>query len=233
MREKLIKDFQGSCLHDIELLEEAIEECDSRMRLIASHRHLQLDDRLRTSGVQVPRRSTASGPWPAPDEPDAAARVESSGAGPVRQTAPRSWSTSAPYAPACIAVLAEPPPPVRARCARRLPGPDGATADPSAAPRRRGRFPARAARPVPAGWRSSRALLSLDDAGARVRAGRACERPARRGGAGTSFWSTKDGSPEEQVMARAGIPASADPEIVVSLERTPRDGTGRSIPATW
>jgi hypothetical protein len=34
MREKLIKDFQGSCLHDIELLEEAIEECDSRLRLI-------------------------------------------------------------------------------------------------------------------------------------------------------------------------------------------------------
>ena len=29
----------------------------------------------------------------------------------------------------------------------------------------------------------------------------------------------KDGSPEEQLMAHAGIPASADPEIVVSLER--------------
>ncbi len=171
MREKLIKDFQGSCLHDIELLEEAIEECDSRMRLIASHRHLQLDDRLAHDGVQVPRRSTASGPWRTPDEPDAEAASTAAELVRYANRSPRPGQRRL-LRSGLHCGAAEPPPPVRARCARRLPGPDRAPAGASAALRRRGRFPAGAARPVPAGRRSSRALLSLDDTGARLRAGR-------------------------------------------------------------
>lgn len=217
MREKLIKDFQGSCLHDIELLEEAIEECDSRMRLIASHRHLQLDDRLAHDGVQVPRRSTASGPWRTPDEPDAEAASTAAELVRYANRTPVLVNVGS-YAPACIAVL---------QSLRRRFGLDVRAdfqdltgrqqvlrlhyddeADFLLAPHapfllvgdHRALF-----------YRWMTPVHAYEQAVLRA--------PGAPRGRRHKLLVYKDGSPEEQVMARAGIPASADPESVVSLER--------------
>jgi DNA-binding winged helix-turn-helix (wHTH) protein len=217
MREKLIKDFQGSCLHDIELLEEAIEECDSRMRLIASHRHLQLDDRFAHDGVQVPRRSTASGPWRMPDEPDAEA---ASSATELVRYANRTaiLVNVGSYAPACIAVLQS----LRRRFGLNVRADfqdltgrqqilrlhhDDET-DFLFAPHApfllvgdyRALF-----------YRWMTPVHAYEQAVLRA--------PGTPKGRRRKLLVYKDGSPEEQVMARAGIPPSAAPEIVVSLER--------------
>ena len=84
--------------------EEAIGECDSRVRLIASHRHLPLDDRLAHEPVLVPRHSVTIGPWPAPTGPDSG--IASSAADLVRYAnhTPILVNVGS-YAPACIAVL--------------------------------------------------------------------------------------------------------------------------------
>jgi DNA-binding winged helix-turn-helix (wHTH) protein len=103
-QEKLSKDFRGSCLHDIELLHEAIGECDDRIQLIATHKRLRLHGRFPHEPVLIPPRRTPSGQWTPPSEPDA--EIASRTADLIR------YSRSAPivvnvgsYAPACISVL--------------------------------------------------------------------------------------------------------------------------------
>jgi DNA-binding winged helix-turn-helix (wHTH) protein len=103
-QEKLSKDFRGSCLHDIELLHEAIEECDGRIRLIASHRRLRLHGRFPHEPILLPSRSTARGRWTPPGEPDV--EVASRTAELIRhsRTTPIVVNVGS-YAPACISVF--------------------------------------------------------------------------------------------------------------------------------
>jgi DNA-binding winged helix-turn-helix (wHTH) protein len=217
MREKLIKDFQGSCLHDLELLEEAIEECDSRMRLIASHRHLQLDDRLAHDPVLVPRRATTSGPWPAPTAPDY--EVASGAADLV------AYASHTPvlvnvgsYAPACIAVL---------QSLRRRYGLDVRSDFEDLSGRQQilrlqydddPDFLFAPHAPVllvgdqrALSYRWMTPVHAYEQTVLRM--------PGTPKGRRRKLLVYKGGSPEEQIMARAGIPASADPEIVASLEK--------------
>jgi DNA-binding winged helix-turn-helix (wHTH) protein len=216
MREKLIKDFQGSCLHDLELLEEAIEECDSRMRLIASHRHLELIDRLAHDAVLVPRRRT-SGPWRAPNEPDT--DVASGAADLVRYAnhSPLLVNVGS-YAPACIAVL---------QSLRRRYGVDVRSDFQDLTGRQQilrlyhtdeADFLFAPHAPFllvgdqhELHYRWMTPVHAYEQAVLRT--------PGTPRGRRRKLLVYKDGSPEEQVMARAGIPASADPEIVVGLER--------------
>lgn len=103
-KEKLIKDFRGSCLHDLELLVEAIEECYRRVQLIASHKRLRLGGRFPQEPVLVPPRSVAPGRWPTPTDPDT--DIASNTADLVRysKTTPVVVNVGS-YAAACISVL--------------------------------------------------------------------------------------------------------------------------------
>jgi DNA-binding winged helix-turn-helix (wHTH) protein len=217
MREKLIKDFQGSCLHDLELLEEAIEECESRMRLIASHRHLQLNDRLAHERVLVPRRSMTSGPWPAPSEPDM--EVASSAVDLVRYASHTPVRVNVgSYAPACIAVL---------QSLRRRYGLDVRSDFQDLTGRQQilrlhyddeADFLFAPHAPVLLVG-DQRALYYRWMTPVHAYEQAVLRAPGTPRGRRHKLLVYKDGSPEEQVMARAGIPASADPEIVVSLEK--------------
>lgn len=217
MREKLIRDFQGSCLHDIELLEEAIGECDSRMRLIACHRHLELDDRLAHDGVLVPRRSTASGPWRAPDEPDAEAASSAADLVRYANRTPILVNVGS-YAPACIAVL---------QSLRRRFGLDVRADFQDLTGRQQvlrlhhddetDFLFAPHAPFLLVG--DHRALLYRWMTPVHAYEQAVLRTPGTPRGRRRKLLVYKDGSPEEQVMARAGIPVSADPEIVVSLEQ--------------
>jgi DNA-binding winged helix-turn-helix (wHTH) protein len=59
-QEKLLKDFRGSCLHDVELLSEAIEECDARIQLLTEHRRLRAESRSPHEPLFVPPRDAWS-----------------------------------------------------------------------------------------------------------------------------------------------------------------------------
>jgi DNA-binding winged helix-turn-helix (wHTH) protein len=219
MRDKLLTDFRQSCLHDIELLDEAIEECGSRMQLIASHRHFSLANRLAEDGVQVPRRST-SGPWPTPSRPDEPDAVAASAAAALVAHAGRSpiLVNVGSYAPACIAVL---------QSLRRRFGLDVRAdfqdltgrqqilrlhhddeADFLLAPHAPfllvGDYRALFYRWMTPVHGYEQALLQM---------------PGTPRGGRTRLLVYRDGSPEEQVMAGAGIPASAAPELVSGLEK--------------
>jgi DNA-binding winged helix-turn-helix (wHTH) protein len=103
-REKLIKDFRGSCLHDLELLEEAIEECTTRIRLIAGRRRLPLEGRFPHEPLLVPPRReelevlTMAGP------PGTAAAAAAKPLLQFSRTNHLAVNVGA-YAPACLAVL--------------------------------------------------------------------------------------------------------------------------------
>jgi DNA-binding winged helix-turn-helix (wHTH) protein len=98
--EKLLKDFRGSCLHDHELLAEAIEECDRRIQLLVEHRGVKPEGRFPHETLFVPPRSTwssSTGP-----DPEIAARaaelIEHS------RTKPLVIDVGS-YSAACLAVL--------------------------------------------------------------------------------------------------------------------------------
>lgn len=103
-QEKLIKDFRGSCLHDLELLDEAMVECDSRIRLITSHRRLRLHSRFPQPLVLVPPRRMASRTWAPPDEPDTELASRTADLIAYAKTTPVVVNVGA-YSPACISVL--------------------------------------------------------------------------------------------------------------------------------
>ena len=216
-KEKLVSDFRGSCLHDLELLQEAIEECDSRVRLIASHRHLPLDDRLAHEPVLVPRHSVTIGPWPAPTGPDSG--NASSAADLVRYAnhTPILVNVGS-YAPACIAVL---------QSLRRRYGLD-VRSDFQDLTGRQQILRLQYDDEADFLFAPHAPFLLVGDPRARryrwITPVHAYEQAVLRApgtprGRRRKLLVYKDGSPEEQVMARAGIPASADPEIVVSLEK--------------
>jgi DNA-binding winged helix-turn-helix (wHTH) protein len=103
-REKLLRDFRGSCLHDLELLEEAIEECDRRIRLIADRRRLHVGDRFRREAMLVPPRRLADGP---PLRSQSPHQAEATAAAPLIEYSrnhPLVVNVGA-YAPACLAVM--------------------------------------------------------------------------------------------------------------------------------
>lgn len=216
-REKLIKDFRGSCLHDLELLEEALGECASRMQLIASHRHLDLHGRLAHEQVLVPRHSTVSGSWPTPDAPDAEIASSAADLGAYASRTPILVNVGS-YAPACIAVL---------QSLRRRYGLDVRSdfedltgrqqilrlhhndeADFLLAPHAPFLL---VADHGTLNYRWMTPIHAYEQAVLRA--------PGTPRGRRRKLLVYKDGSPEEQVMAHVGIPVSADPEIVVSLER--------------
>jgi DNA-binding winged helix-turn-helix (wHTH) protein len=103
-REKLLRDFRGSCLHDLELLDEAIEECDQRIRLVAASRRLQLGDRFRHEAMLVPPRRLAAGRLPPAPDPHAAAAAAAAPLVEYARSHPIAVNVGA-YAPACLAVL--------------------------------------------------------------------------------------------------------------------------------
>jgi hypothetical protein len=215
-KEKLLKDFRGSCLHDLELLEEAIEECDGRVRLITSQRHLDLEQRFPHEPVLVPPRSLAGGLGVTANEPDSEAASNAANLIAYARTTPILVNVGS-YAVACIAVL---------QSLRRRYGLDVRSdfedlsgrqqilrlhhnddADFLIAPHAPfllvGDYRALHYRWMTPVHSYEQALLQAPG-------------PAR--GRRSKLLVYKGGSPEEQLMARAGIPPSAEPEIVVSLE---------------
>jgi DNA-binding winged helix-turn-helix (wHTH) protein len=103
-KDKLINDFLGSCLHDLELLEEAIEECNNRIRLISSRKGLQLGGRFPQEPVLVPPRRLAVGGWRPTEDPNTAAPAFAAALVEYSRTSPIVVNVGA-YAPACLAVL--------------------------------------------------------------------------------------------------------------------------------
>lgn len=216
-RQKLVKDFRGSCLHDVELLDEAITECDSRIRLIEGQARIRLEGRFPHEPVFIPPRSTARQRSAKPDEPDpeTASRV----ADLIRysQKTPVLVNVGS-YSPACIAVLQS----MRRRYGLEVRGDvDGLNgrqqilrlfhddeADFLIAPHvpfllvgDHGALDYRRVTPVHA-----YAQIVLQMPG-----------PAR--GRRHKLLVYKGGYPEEQLMARVGIPASAEPELVSGFEK--------------
>jgi DNA-binding winged helix-turn-helix (wHTH) protein len=101
-KDKLIKDFRGSCLHDLELLEEAIDECQQRIRLIAQHKRLPLGDRFPHEPVLVPPRHL--GAWSPSEDRNAAASAAAAALVEYSRACPITVNVGA-YAPGCLAVL--------------------------------------------------------------------------------------------------------------------------------
>lgn len=215
-QEKLFKDFRGSCIHDIEQLAEAIEECDGRIQLVADRLGLPLDDRFpRERLLLPPRRLTRARGLTAEDlDRDSASRaaalIEYSKANPIVVNV-------GSYSPACVAVLHS----IRRRYGLAVrsdvEGLSGRQqilrlfhddeADFLFAPH------------VP--------LLLVGDPGAldyrRVTPVHSYSQvvlraPGRVRSARQRLLVYKGGYPEEQLMTKVGIPESAEPELVGSLE---------------
>jgi DNA-binding winged helix-turn-helix (wHTH) protein len=214
---KLTNDLDGSCLHDLELLEEAIEECHSRIELLASHRRLRLHSRFPQEPALVPRPTAASTRWTTHSQPD---REEASRAAEIveySRTTPITVNVGS-YSPACIAVL----------CSLR----------------RRYGLDMRGDSEGLSGRQQVLRLIHNDDADFLL----APHAPFLLVGDHRSLhyqWVTpvheyeqsvlrvpgavrgrkrkllvyKGGSPEEQLITRVGIPPSAEPEMVNSLEK--------------
>ena len=215
-KEKLIKDFAGSCLHDLELLEEATEECDGRIRLITDVKHLQLDGRFPHEPIFVPPRGIAVGQGAAMGGPDP--QIASITADLIR------YSKGTPvvvnvgsYAPACISVLQS----LRRRYGLQLRSDfDGLSgrqqilqlfhndeADFLLAPH---------APFLLVGDHGARDYRRVTPVHAYQQYGLQAPGPAK--GRRRKLLIYKGGYPEEQLMAHVGIPTSAEPEIVTSLE---------------
>jgi DNA-binding winged helix-turn-helix (wHTH) protein len=214
---KLTNDLDGSCLHDLELLEEAIEECDSRIQLLASHRRLRLHSRFPQEPALVPRPTAASTRWTARSEPD---RQEASRAAELveySRTAPIMVNVGS-YSPACISVL----------CSLR----------------RRYGLDVRGDSEGLSGRQQILRLIHDDDADFLLAphapfllvgdhrsldyrwvtpvheyAQSVLRVPGTARGRKRKLLVYKGGSPEEQLIVRVGIPTSAEPEMVGSLEK--------------
>jgi hypothetical protein len=98
--EKMLNDFRGSCLHDLERLDDAIEECHSRVRLLASRKRLHLPSWFAQDPAFVPPRGTG----PVPSEPDAEFASSVAQLVAYSRASPIVVNVGA-YSPACIAVL--------------------------------------------------------------------------------------------------------------------------------
>jgi len=216
-QEKLRKDFRGSCLHDIELLHDAIDECERRVELIASHKRLRLHGRFPHEPVLVPPRSASGRRWTTLAAPDA--QIASGAAELIRssRTTPLVVNVGA-YSPACIAVLQS----LRRRYdlqvradAEDLSGRQQILhlayddeADFLLAPHAPFLLVGER-RALDYRWMTP--VYAYEQTVLRVPG------PAR--GRRRKLLVYKGGSPEEQLMARVGIPSSAETEMVGGLER--------------
>lgn len=102
-REKLHKDFQGSCLHDLERLRDAVDECDGRIRLIVERARIPLDGRFPDEPLFAPPR-WLRGPSATPERPDADVAARARELLEHAQASPIVVNVGA-YSAACIAVL--------------------------------------------------------------------------------------------------------------------------------
>jgi DNA-binding winged helix-turn-helix (wHTH) protein len=215
-RRKLAYDFRGSCLHDIELLHEAIEECSDRMRHIASVRRVPRHERSSHEPTLAPPSQSANGRWGEP-EPDA--RTASLAAELIRHSrrSPVAVNVGS-YAPACVAVL---------RSLHRRYGLEVRTNSRDLS------------------GRQQILRLAYDDATDFLLAPHApvlfvgdhraldyrwmspvhayeqivLRAPGAARGRRQKILVYKGGSPEEQLLARVGIPSAAEPEMIGSLEQ--------------
>jgi DNA-binding winged helix-turn-helix (wHTH) protein len=101
--EKLNKDFLGSCLHDLELLRDAVAECDGRIRMIVERARIPLEGRFPDEPLFVPPR-WLRGPSPTPARPDADIAARSAELLRYAEANPIVVNVGA-YSTACIAVL--------------------------------------------------------------------------------------------------------------------------------
>jgi DNA-binding winged helix-turn-helix (wHTH) protein len=215
-REKLLKDFRGSCLHELELLQEAIVECDHRIQLIVNHEGLELEGRFPREPLFVPPRMIP-GASSATQGPDAQVAARAAELIRYSKTAPIVVNVGA-YSTACIAVLRS----LQRRYGLELRSdfddlsgrqqilrlyhddrPDFLLA-PHAPFLLVGDYGALDYRRLTPVYGYAQSVLTAP--------GRAKSRRRR-------LLVYKGGSPDEQLMARAGIPDSAEPEVVTSLER--------------
>ncbi|MET0794341.1 MAG: winged helix-turn-helix domain-containing protein, partial [Polyangiaceae bacterium] len=74
-REKLANDFRGSCLHDLELLSEAMAECEQRIQLLTEHRRVRAEGRSVHEPLFVPSRAAWSSPGVDPEVASRAAKL--------------------------------------------------------------------------------------------------------------------------------------------------------------
>jgi DNA-binding winged helix-turn-helix (wHTH) protein len=212
--EKLLKDFRGSCLHDHELLVEAIEECDRRIQLLVEERGIKAEGRFPHEPLFVPPRSGWSSPSTGANKEVAARAAELI-----------EYSRSSPlvidvgaYSAACLAVL---------QSLRRRYGLETRTDFEALTGRQQ----------VLRLYHSDAAdflfaphvpVLLVGDFGAldyrRITPVHSYEQVLlRRAGVARGkkhiLYVYKGGYPEEQMLARISLPSSAEPEMVGSLER--------------
>ena len=216
-RQKLASDFRGSCLHDIEVLHDAIEECGDRVRLLASRDRLRLHGRFPHEPILVPPRIEKSRGRAVPREPDATTALGAADLLRYARNTPVVVNVGS-YAPACISVL------------QSL--------------RRRYGLEVRADQEGLSG-RQQILRLDYDDKADFLFAPHApvllvgdyhaldyrwmtpvhayeqivLRAPGPARGRKRKLLVYKGGSPEEQLMAHAGIPSSAEPEMIGSLEK--------------
>jgi DNA-binding winged helix-turn-helix (wHTH) protein len=216
-QEKLIKDFRGSCLHDLELLEDAIEECNSRIQLIASHKRLRLHRRFPHEPVLVPPRSAASGRWPQSADPDT--EIVSRTADLIRysRTTPVVVNVGS-YSPSCMSVLQS----IRRRYGLEV------RSDSEDLSGRQQILRLAYDDEVDFLLAPHAPFLLVGDYRALdyrwITPVHAYEQivlrtPGPSRGRKRKLLVYKGGSPEEQLMSRVGIPSSAEPEMVGSLEK--------------
>ncbi|HET7545986.1 MAG TPA: winged helix-turn-helix domain-containing protein [Polyangiaceae bacterium] len=99
-REKLLKDFQGSCLHDVELLSEALEECEARIQLLTERRRIRAESRAPREPLFVPPREA----WTSSSTPSSEVAARASELIEYSKAAPLMINVGS-YNAACIAVL--------------------------------------------------------------------------------------------------------------------------------
>ena len=214
---KMVDDFRGSCLHDLERLEEAIEECHSRVRLLVSRKRLHLPSWFAQDPGFVPPRSRGRAPGAALNEPDAEIASRAAPLVAYSRTSPIVVNVGA-YSPACIAVL---------QSLRRRYGLD-----------------VRSDFEQLSGRQQVLALRHDDEAdflfaphGPVLLVGEdraldyrwvtpvytyeqiVFQAPGTARGRKRKLLVYRGGSPEEQLIANVGIPRSAEPEMIGSLER--------------
>jgi DNA-binding winged helix-turn-helix (wHTH) protein len=101
---KLANDFRGSCLHDIEVLHDAVEECEDRIQLLASRDRLRLHGRFTHDPTLVSPKNVRSTRWAVPREPDATTASSAAELLRYAKHTPVAINVGS-YAPACISVL--------------------------------------------------------------------------------------------------------------------------------
>jgi DNA-binding winged helix-turn-helix (wHTH) protein len=212
-REKLLNDFRGSCLHDVELLSEALEECEARIQLLTEQRRIRVESHLRHEPLFVPPRET----WTSSPAPNAEVASRAAELIEYCKTAPMVVNVGS-YNAACIAVL---------QSLRRRFGLETRT-DFQALSGRQQVLHLHNEDGTDFLFAPHVPVLLVGDRGTlnyrRITPVHSYEQVLlRRNGAAKGrkrkLLVYKGGYPEEQLLAHASIPASAEPEMVGSLEK--------------